>query len=59
MICPNCGREFYATNTIEIEWEMGKYYDTVIGICPNCEHKFFWTEVYVFDHIEDIEDNTE
>lgn len=59
MICPNCGREFYATDTIETEWYMGKYYDAVMGTCPNCEHHFTWTEVYVFDHIEDIEDDTE
>lgn len=60
MICPNCGREFYATDTLDTEWCAGKYYDDVIGTCPDCEKTYTWTEVYVFDHIENIqEENAE
>ena len=60
MKCPNCGREFYAQETIDTEWEQNAYYDYVIGTCPNCRKTYTWTEVYTLERVEDIqEDNAE
>lgn len=56
MICPNCGREFYTCDTLDTEWYLGKYYDYVIGTCPDCGHTYKWTEKYIFDSIEDVEE---
>ncbi len=55
MKCLNCGNEVYAVDTLDSEWELGRYYDTVEGTCPNCGKSWRWVEVYTFDHCEDVE----
>lgn len=54
MKCPICGATICAVDTLESEWELGIYYDTVEGTCPDCGNSWQWIEVYTFDHIEDI-----
>lgn len=54
MKCPNCGGTVRAVDTLDSEWELGRYYDTVEGTCPDCGKSWRWVEVYTFDHVADI-----
>lgn len=54
MKCPNCGNEFYATDSIDTEYYDNKYYESVFGRCPNCRKAYKWKEVYVFSYEENI-----
>lgn len=54
MKCPNCGGFVRAIDTLDSEWELGSYYDTVEGICPCCHKSWQWVEVYTFDRVEDV-----
>ena len=56
MKCPNCGGIVHAVDTLDSEWELGRYYDTVEGTCPDCGKSWRWVEVYTFDHCEQIEE---
>ena len=60
MKCPNCDGIVRAVDTLDSEWELGRYYDTVEGTCPDCGKSWRWVEVYTFDHcgqIEEIKEN--
>lgn len=54
MKCLICGATIHAVDTLDSEWELGRYYDTVEGTCPDCGNSWQWIEVYTFDHVEDI-----
>lgn len=54
MTCPNCGEIFTAADSIDTDWDHGKYYDTVIGVCPNCLKIYRWTEVFAYAYAYDI-----
>lgn len=55
MKCPICEGIVRAVNTLDSEWNCGKYYDTVEGTCPDCGKSWRWIEVFTFDHYENIE----
>lgn len=55
MKCPICGGTVRAVDTLDSEWELGRYYDTVEGTCPDCGKSWRWVEVYTFDHCQDVE----
>lgn len=59
MICPNCGVDVRAEETIDNEWRDNGYYDRVEGVCPNCKKIWKWTEVYTWSYDIDIEEITE
>ena len=59
MKCPNCKSIVRAEETYDTEWTENRYYDCVEGTCPICDKIWRWTEVYVFDHIEDVEELNE
>lgn len=54
MKCPICGGIVRAVDTLDSEWELGRYYDTVEGTCSDCGNSWQWIEVYTFDHEEGI-----
>ena len=54
MKCPICGSFVRALVTVDSEWVNGAYYDSVEGTCPDCGTAWQWTEVFTFDHAEDI-----
>lgn len=55
MKCPNCGGVVHAVDTLDSEWDNGKYYDTVEGTCPDCGKSWRWIEVYSFERVMNIE----
>ena len=56
MKCPNCGcSDLRAVDTLDSEWDCGKYYDTVEGTCPDCGKSWRWIEVYTFEREMNIE----
>lgn len=57
MTCPNCGEIFTAVETIDTEWDNGKYYDTVRGVCPNCLKVYKWIEVFQYAYDINIEED--
>lgn len=59
MFCPNCNNYVGASDTIDTEWCDNKYYDNVEGVCPKCGKMWNWTEVYIFDHDEDVHEINE
>ena len=56
MKCPNCKHEVRASETYDTDWCDTNYYDFVEGTCPNCGKNWQWTEVYIFDHVEEVEE---
>lgn len=56
MKCPVCEGIVHAVDTLDSEWDHGKYYDKVEGTCPNCGKSWRWVEVFTFDHYEDVEE---
>ena len=56
MKCPYCKNVVCAEKTYGTQWVKNTYYDDVEGTCPNCGKSWCWTEVYTFDHIENVEE---
>ena len=55
MKCPVCEGIVRAVDTLDSEWDHGKYYDRVEGTCPDCGKSWRWIEVYSFERIINIE----
>ncbi len=55
MKCPVCEGIVRAVDTLDTEWDHGKYYDTVEGTCPDCGKSWRWIEVYSFERVINIE----
>ena len=54
--CPYCDVMLEFDDSLDSEYDGGKYFDTVIGHCPVCEKSFRWREVYLYDRVEEIEE---
>ena len=58
MTCPNCGEYIQNTEAIDSEFYNNAYYDYVVGICDKCRKTYRWTEVFTFNRIEEIQEET-
>lgn len=56
MTCPNCKNEVEIVDTVDTECFGNFYYDIVEGVCHTCGKLWRWTEVFSFDHVENIEE---
>lgn len=54
--CPHCDVMLEFDDSLDSEYDGGKYIDTIIGHCPVCEKSFRWKEVYLYDRVEEVEE---
>jgi hypothetical protein len=55
-ICPHCITELEYDDMIDNNYN-GSHHDSKwVGHCHICNKKFVWHEVYLFDHIEEFEE---
>ena len=59
MTCPNCGQTLVNYDSIDTEYWNDSFYETVRGECENCFKTYRWTEVYIFNNIENFEEEKE
>lgn len=46
--CPYCGTELEVSESLDMEYFNGEYYDHVDGCCPKCNKGFTWTERFSY-----------
>ena len=55
-ICPHCLADIEYDDMIDNNYD-GSHHDSKwVGHCPICGKKFVWHEIYLFDRIEDFEE---
>ena len=54
MKCPKCGQPLENADIVCTEWAERTYYDSCVGECSKCGKKYEWTELFKFDHAEDL-----
>ena len=52
--CPSCGAEVEYDYLDDSQFDGSKYEACWSGNCPRCDARISWTEVYLFDRIENV-----
>ena len=55
--CKVCGTELVNFEGINSEYTEEEHWEKVSAYCPCCKKRYSWWEVFVFDHIEDYEED--
>lgn len=57
--CPYCKRELEYSDIVDNSYDGARHESIWEGYCPVCSKVFTWTEIYLFDRIENLQEKVE
>ena len=58
-VCPYCITELEYDELVENSYDGSRHESKWRGHCPICDKTFTWYEIYLFDRIEEFEEDTD
>lgn len=55
-ICPICGSELIEDESYDMSVDLSECREYVVGHCENCGKEYQWKNIFVFSHVENIEE---
>ena len=57
--CKICGTEMVNFEGIDSQYDEQEQWERITAYCPHCKKRYAWWEVFVFDRIEDYEEDND